>query len=48
MCEKLGYKVYRLRRIRVMNIKLGSLPLGQYRELTPEEISELKTMLGMN
>ena len=48
MCEKLGYKVYRLRRIRVMNIRLGSLPLGQYRELTEEEISELKTMLGMN
>ena len=29
MCEELGYNVYRLQRLRIMNIQLGSLPVGQ-------------------
>lgn len=41
MCEALGYKVKRLLRTRVMNIKLGSLPVGKYRELTKEELEKL-------
>ena len=32
MCEYLGYRVKRLKRIRVMNLELGDLPVGQYRE----------------
>lgn len=38
MCEYLGYRVEKLTRVRIMNICLGDLPLGSYRELTEEEI----------
>lgn len=41
MCEALSYKVVYLERIRVMNILLGNLKRGSYREVTPEEIEEL-------
>lgn len=41
MCEYLGYKVTFLKRVRVMNINLGSLEIGKYRELTVEEIKGL-------
>ena len=41
MCEALGYKVTVLKRIRVMNITLGNLRPGEYREVTEEEIAEL-------
>ncbi|MCR5160188.1 MAG: pseudouridine synthase [Lachnospiraceae bacterium] len=41
-----GYQVIRLRRIRIMNIRLGDLPVGKYRELTPAELSELKRALA--
>ena len=34
MCEALGYEVYRLQRVRIMNIHLGNLPVGQWRDLT--------------
>ena len=30
MCEELGYNVYRLQRIRIMNIQLDNLPVGQW------------------
>jgi 23S rRNA pseudouridine2604 synthase len=41
MCEALGYEVYRLQRTRIMNIHLGNLPLGQWRDLTKKEKSQL-------
>lgn len=41
MCEALGYKVTVLKRVRVMNITLGNLRPGEYREVTEEEIAEL-------
>ena len=47
MCLALGYRVQKLKRIRVMNIVLGSLKEGSYRELTPEELQTLKKELGM-
>ena len=37
MCEKLGYHVVSLKRIRVMNILLGNLPEGHYRNVTEAE-----------
>ena len=46
MCESLGYKVTRLKRIRIMNIRLGTLPSGKYRELSKTEIMELRSMLS--
>lgn len=42
MCEALSIKVVRLRRVRVMNILLGELPIGAYRELSKEEEMELR------
>ncbi|MBR1905123.1 MAG: pseudouridine synthase [Clostridiales bacterium] len=41
MCEYLGYKVTRLKRIRFMNIKLGDLETGKWRYLTAAEKKEL-------
>jgi 23S rRNA pseudouridine2604 synthase len=41
MCEAFGYTVVRLQRIRIMNIKLGNLRVGQWRNLTTEELKEL-------
>ncbi len=42
MCEHLGYEVKKLKRVRIMNIKLSRLELGKWRELTPEEVKEIK------
>ncbi|XEC94937.1 23S rRNA pseudouridine(2604) synthase RluF [Paenibacillus tarimensis] len=41
MCTAFGYQVKRLQRIRVMNIKLGQLPAGSWRDLTEEERNTL-------
>lgn len=41
MCSALGYNVRRLQRIRIMNIELGSLPVGKWRDLTEKELKEL-------
>lgn len=41
MCKALGYQVTALKRVRVMNILLGDLPEGKWREVTEEEIKEL-------
>ena len=45
MCEYLGYRVKRLKRVRVMNICLGGLPVGKYREATAEEMQVLREMI---
>ncbi len=42
MCEAFDYRVRKLKRIRVMNVMLGELESDRYRELTEEEIRELK------
>jgi len=41
MCETLEYKVVNLKRIRVMNIQLGRLKPGDYRNVTEREIEDL-------
>jgi len=41
MCEALGYTVVALQRVRIMHIRLGELPLGRWRNLTPQEIAPL-------
>lgn len=41
MCETLGYEVYQLKRLRVMNIELGNLPPGQWRYLSKKEKNKL-------
>ncbi|MBK5215102.1 MAG: 23S rRNA pseudouridine(2604) synthase RluF [Flavobacteriaceae bacterium] len=42
MCEYLGYEVVALQRTRIMNLELGDLPVGQWRDLTPEELKTLR------
>ena len=46
MCEALGCNVVRLRRIRIMNIRLGAMRPGQWRELSEEEQSGLMERLS--
>lgn len=46
MCEYCGYEVRKLRRDRIMNIHLGNLPKGQYRNLTKSEFRELNRMIS--
>ncbi len=41
MCAVFGYEVQKLKRIRIMNISLGNLPIGTYREVVGEELKEL-------
>ncbi|MCZ6594662.1 MAG: 23S rRNA pseudouridine(2604) synthase RluF [Bacteroidetes bacterium] len=45
MCEYLGYEVLTLRRERIMNISLGNLPIGKWRDLTKKELEGLKNSL---
>jgi 23S rRNA pseudouridine2604 synthase len=45
MCEALDYKVLKLKRIRVLNIMLGDLPRGKWRELTKEELDSLRELV---
>lgn len=47
MCGELGYRVQSLKRIRVMNIMLGDLKPGAYRELTEPEYAELYERAGL-
>ena len=41
MCEACGYKVERLCRVRIMNIRLGNMKPGDVRELSEQELKEL-------
>lgn len=41
MCEVKGYQVKSLKRVRVVNVELGRLKPGEYRELSDEERKEL-------
>ena len=46
MCEHLGYEVVSLKRLRIMNIHLDNLEIGEWRNLTEKELTELKNSLG--
>ncbi len=45
MCEYLNYRVKKLRRVRIMNVKLD-MPLGKWRDLTPEELNEIHKLVS--
>ena len=45
MCSYFGYRVIKLKRVRIMNIKLDKLPVGKWRMVTTHELKELKGML---
>jgi len=41
MCSALGYKVQRLKRVRIMHVELGGLATGQWRHLSESELARL-------
>lgn len=43
MCEYLGYEVTKLKRVRIMNVELGKLKPGQWRDLTEREMAEINS-----
>ena len=45
MCEYLNYRVITLKRVRIMNIHLDQLRLGEWRDLTNEEMRNLNRAL---
>ena len=44
VCEALGYNVQKLKRVRIMDVELGNLPIGQYRNLTDNEVKSLSNI----
>ena len=45
MCNAYDYQVIKLQRVRVMNIKLDKLKIGEWRDLTAAELEELMGQL---
>ena len=41
MCSALGYRVRRLQRVRIINIHLGALRIGEWRYLSAAEVAGL-------
>lgn len=46
MCEYLGYEVKTLKRIRIMNISLGKLKVGEYRSFTDAELNAIQDLIA--
>ncbi|MBL4909477.1 MAG: 23S rRNA pseudouridine(2604) synthase RluF [Alteromonadaceae bacterium] len=46
MCEYLGYDVTKLKRTRIMSINLKGLKVGQWRDLTSEEMTEINNAVA--
>ncbi|OAN13521.1 23S rRNA pseudouridine synthase F [Photobacterium jeanii] len=46
MVEALGYEVYKLRRVRIMNVTIDGLPNGKWRYLTDAEMAEINAMIA--
>lgn len=44
MCEYLGYRVTKLKRVRIMNVSLDT-KVGQWRHLTPKEVKDIHRMV---
>ena len=45
MCEYLGYEVTKLKRTRIMNVELGTLKVGEWRELSTEEMNKINALV---
>lgn len=46
MCEFFGYKVVKLKRVRIMNVKLKDLPTGKWRHLTADELDIINKLIS--
>ena len=47
MCEALHHNVVNLKRIRIMNIELEKIPLGEFKEIKGKELTELLKQLNL-
>jgi len=47
MCTNFGFEAVDLKRVRIMNVKLGTLSAGQKREIKGEELKEFLNKLGI-
>jgi 23S rRNA pseudouridine2604 synthase len=48
MCANFGFEAVDLKRIRIMNVRLGNLPSGQKREIKDKELEEFLIGLGIS
>ena len=46
MCEHFGFEVTKLERVRIMNVSIKGIPVGEWRELTPEEQTDIYNMVA--
>ncbi len=46
MCEKAGCRVTKLKRVRIVDIELGDLPVGEYRKATKRELESVMKRVG--
>ncbi len=46
MCDYLGYQVQTLKRVRIMNISLKNIKVGEYRSFTSKELNEIQTSIS--
>lgn len=46
MCSYFGYEVSSLKRVRIMNISLGNLKVGEYRHFTVQETEQINRLVA--
>ena len=46
MCETLGYNVIKLKRLRIMNVNLDDLKIGQWRDLSAKELRGINNLIS--
>lgn len=46
MCGYLGYKVVKLKRVRIMNVNLDNLGVGKWRYLTDKEMQTINALVS--
>ncbi len=46
MCEHFGFDVTKLERVRIMNVSVKGIPVGEWRELTPQEQTDIYNMVA--
>ncbi len=46
MCDYLGYEVRTLKRVRIMNISLKNIKVGEFRSFTPQELREIEDSIA--
>ena len=45
MCEEMGCRVMKLKRVRILDIELGDLPTGEYRNATRKELESVMALI---